>query len=98
MHSENCPERICTSAHFLRRIQKPEEIDMRKVLASVIALAVLGIAAPIAATTSASARETVIIKKDRGHHYGWYKHRHERAYGRDRDRHHHRGAKVIINR
>jgi hypothetical protein len=68
---------------------------MRKVLASVIALAVLGIAAPIAATTSANAR-TVIIKKDRGHHYGWNRHRGERAYGWDR--HRHRGTKVIIKR
>jgi len=65
---------------------------MRKVITSVIALAVLGIAAPIAATTSASARETVIIKKDRGHHYGWYKGRH---YGWDK--HHRRhGASVVI--
>ena len=68
---------------------------MRKVIASVIALAVLGIAAPIAATTLANA-ETVIIKKHRGEHYGWNRHRGERSY--DRDRHHHRGAKVIINR
>jgi hypothetical protein len=76
--------------------KQPEENNMRKVITSVIALAVLGIAAPIAATTSANA-ETVVIKKDRGHHYGWYKH--ERWHGWDRDRyHHHRGAKVIINR
>ena len=70
---------------------------MRKVIASVIALAVLGITAPIAAVTSADAR-TVIIKKDRGHHYGWYKHRGERSYGWDRGHRHHRGTKVIINR
>lgn len=74
---------------------------MRKVIASAIALAVLGLAAPIAAITSADARETVIIKKDRGHHYGWYKHRHDRDYGRDYgwERHrHHRGARVEIER
>lgn len=66
---------------------------MRKIIASVIALAVLGIAAPIAATSSADAR-TVIIKKDRGHHYGWYKHRGDRRW----DRPHRRGTKVIIHR
>jgi hypothetical protein len=41
------------------------------------ALAAFGIALPAATTQPASA-ETVVIKKDRGHHYGW---RH-----RDRDR------------
>jgi hypothetical protein len=78
--------------------RQPEENNMRKVITSVIAFAVLGIAAPIAATTSANARETVIIKKDRGHHYGWYKH--ERSFGWDRDRyrHHHRGARITIER
>jgi Ni/Co efflux regulator RcnB len=68
---------------------------MRRIIASVIALAVLGIAAPIAAISSADAR-TVIIKKDRGHHYGWDKHRGDRRG--DRGRHRGRGAKVIINR
>jgi hypothetical protein len=67
---------------------------MRKVIASVIALAVLGLTAPLAIATSANAREkVVIIKKDRGHHYGWYKHRHDRDYARGR---HHRGARVIV--
>ncbi|WP_157100479.1 hypothetical protein [Rhodoplanes sp. Z2-YC6860] len=70
---------------------------MRKIIASVIALAVLGIAAPIAATSSADAR-TVIIKKDRGHHYGWNRGHH---YGWNKhrgDRPRHRGTKVIIHR
>jgi hypothetical protein len=66
---------------------------MRKIIASVIALAVLGIAAPIAAISSADAK-TVIIKKDRGHHYGWDKHRGDHRG----DRGHRRGTKVIINR
>jgi hypothetical protein len=43
---------------------------------TLAAIAAVGIALPVA-TNSASA-ETVVIKKDRGHHYGW---RH-----RDRDR------------
>jgi hypothetical protein len=73
---------------------KTKEINMRKILASVIALAVLGIAAPIAAISSAEAK-TVIIKKDRGHHYGWNKHRGDRRWDRP---HHRRGTKVIIHR
>lgn len=71
---------------------------MRKLIVSAIALAVLGLTAPIAAVTSADAREVVIIKKhrhwDRGHHYGWYKHRHERSYARGYR--HHRGVSVNI--
>ena len=42
---------------------------MRKIILTLAALAAFGIALPVA-TTSASA-ETVVIKKDRGHHYGW---------------------------
>ena len=69
---------------------------MRKLIASVIALAVLGVTAPLAVATSADAREkVVIIKKDRGHHYGWYKHRHDRYYARGHRGHHH-GARVIV--
>ena len=71
---------------------------MRKFFVSVIALAVLGLSAPIAMSTSADARhyrghkKVVIIKKhrDRGHHHGWYKrHRHHRH-------HSHSGATVIF--
>jgi hypothetical protein len=68
---------------------------MRKFIVSLIALAVLGLSAPIAMSTPADARhyrghkKVVIIKKhrDRGHHYGWYKNRHN---------HHARGAAVIV--
>ena len=49
---------------------------MRKIILTFAALAAVGIALP-AATNSASA-ETVVIKQDRGHHYGWR--------NRDRDR------------
>jgi Ni/Co efflux regulator RcnB len=68
---------------------------MRKIVIALAALAAFGIAVP-AATTSAEARDVVVIKKKhrdhgrhlgwyRGHHYGWYKHRKP-------------GAKVIIRR
>jgi hypothetical protein len=70
---------------------------MRKIIVSAIALAVLGLSAPIAAITSADAREVVVIKKrhsDRGHHYGWYKHRHDRGYARGHRDHH--GARIIV--
>ncbi|MBX9824474.1 MAG: hypothetical protein K2Y27_05705 [Xanthobacteraceae bacterium] len=68
---------------------------MRKFIVSVIALAVLGLSAPLAMSTSADAghhyrghKKVVIIKKhrDRGHHYGWYK----------RNHHPHRGAAVVV--
>ena len=47
---------------------------MRKIFLTLAALAAFGIALPVATTAPASA-ETVIIKKDRGHHYGWRNHR-----------------------
>ena len=50
---------------------------MRKIMLTLAALAAFGIALPVATTQSANA-ETVVIKQNRGHHYGW---RH-----RDRDR------------
>jgi Ni/Co efflux regulator RcnB len=49
---------------------------MRKIVLTLAAIAAVGIALPVA-SNSASA-ETVVIKQNRGHHYGW---RH-----RDRDR------------
>jgi hypothetical protein len=74
------------------------ETRMRKIVLTLAALAAFGIALPAATTQPASA-ETVVIKKDRGHHYGWR--------NRDRDRvvimkrHHreyreHRGATVGV--
>jgi len=60
---------------------------MRKIILTLAALAAVGIALP-AATNSASA-ETVVIKKDRGHHYGW-----------DRGHHYgwrnHRAERVVV--
>jgi hypothetical protein len=65
---------------------------MRKLIVSAIALAVLGLSAPIAGSSSANAKhyrghkKVVIIKKhrDRGHHYGW------------RNHHHRHGATVVV--
>jgi hypothetical protein len=54
---------------------------MRKTLLTFAALAAFGLALPVATTGSANA-ETVVIKKDRGHHDGW--------------RRHHRDRKVVI--
>ena len=60
---------------------------MRKIILTLAALATVGIALPVA-TNSASA-ETVVIKRDRGHHYGW-----------DRGHHYgwrnHRAERVVI--
>jgi Ni/Co efflux regulator RcnB len=73
---------------------------MRKTILTLAALAAFGIALP-AATTSASA-ETVVIKKDRGHHYGWDRGHHYGWRHRDHDRvvikRHHRepGATVGV--
>ena len=60
---------------------------MRKIILTVAALAAFGIALPVA-TQSASA-ETVVIKKDRGHHYGWTRGHH---YGWRN----HRADRVVI--
>ena len=46
---------------------------MRKIVLTLAALAAVGIALPAATTQPANA-ETVVIKKDRGHHYGWRNH------------------------
>ena len=51
---------------------------MRKIILTLAALAAVGIALPVATTQSANA-ETVIIKQNRGHHYGWRNHRAERV-------------------
>ena len=50
---------------------------MRKIILTLAALAAVGIALPVA-TTSASA-ETVVIKQNRGHHYGWRNHHRDRV-------------------
>lgn len=62
---------------------------MRKIVLTLAALAAVGIALPVA-SNSASA-ETVVIKQNRGHHYGW---RH-----RDRDRVvvRHRSDRVVVH-
>ena len=49
---------------------------MRKIVLTLAAIAAVGIALPVA-TNSASA-ETVVIKQNRGHHYGW-RHHNERV-------------------
>ena len=51
---------------------------MRKLVLTLAALAAVGIALPVASTTAANA-ETVVIKQNRGHHYGWRNHRAERV-------------------
>jgi hypothetical protein len=72
---------------------------MRKIILTLAAIAAVGIALPVA-TNSASA-ETVVIKQNRGHHYGW-RHHNERVVVRHRDRvvvregHRHHGATVGV--
>ena len=72
---------------------------MRKTIVTLAALAAFGFVLPVATTQSASA-ETVIIKKDRGHHYGWRHHRAEKkvVIMKQRHRYHDRGhgASVTI--
>ena len=72
---------------------------MRKIILTLAALAAVGIALPVATTSSANA-ETVIIKKghrDHGWHRGYHR---DRVVVRDgwRHRNHraHRGAAVIV--
>jgi hypothetical protein len=57
---------------------------MRKIILTLAALAAVGIALPVV-SNSASA-ETVVIKRDRGHHYGWRNHERDRIVVRHRDR------------
>ena len=62
---------------------------MRKIVLALASVAALSLAIP-AVTAPAEAREVVVIKHkkkhhwNRGHHYGWYKHKN------------HHGAKVVI--
>ena len=73
---------------------------MRKTLLTLAALAAFGIALPVA--TAPASAETVIIKKDRGHHYGWRNHHRDRKVviiKKKRHHHHHNrgvGASVTI--
>jgi hypothetical protein len=61
--------------------QRQRETPMRKILAGLITLAVLGLAVPIAGSSSADARhyrahKKVVVMKthhNRGLHRGWYK-------------------------
>ena len=57
---------------------------MRKIVLTLAAIAAVGIALPMA-SNSASA-ETVVIKQNRGHHYGWRNHERDRVVVRHRDR------------
>ena len=67
---------------------------MRKTILTLAALAAFGIVLP-AATQSASV-ETVVIKKDRGHHYGWRNHRAERVVVVKQRHHREHGATVGV--
>jgi len=64
---------------------------MRKLILTLAALAAVGIALPVATTQPADAA-TVVIKKDRGHHYGWRNHHRDRIVVRER----HRDRRVIV--
>ncbi len=64
---------------------------MRKIVLTLAALAAVGIALPVA-TNSASA-ETVVIKQNHGHHYGWRNH-HDRVVV-VKKRHYHREGVVV---
>ena len=59
---------------------------MRKLVLTLAALAAVGIALPVASNTANA--ETVIIKQNRGHHYGWRNHRAERVVIVKKKRHH----------
>ena len=72
---------------------------MRRIVVTLAALAAFGFALPVASST-AEARDVVIIKKkhrDHGRHLGWHRGHH---YGWDRGHRHHRGgkAKGVIKR
>ena len=50
---------------------------MRKIILTLAALAAVGIALPV--TTNSASAETVVIKQNRGHHYGWRNHHRDRV-------------------
>ncbi len=72
---------------------------MRKIVLALAAVAAIGIALPVAATTPADAATVVIKKSNNGHHYGW-RHRRDRVVVRDGWRHRqhrsHRGATIVV--
>lgn len=71
---------------------------MRRIVVTLAALAAFGLALPVVASSTAEARDVVIIKKkhrDHGRHLGWHRGQH---HGWDRGHRHHRGAKVVIKR
>jgi hypothetical protein len=76
---------------------------MRKILLSLAALAALGLALP-AVSSTADAREVIVIKKkhrhyDHGRHYGWYRGHHygwERGHHYGWRNHQHHGDRVVI--
>ena len=59
---------------------------MRKLVLTLAALAAVGIALPVASNTANA--ETVVIKQNRGHHYGWRNHRAEKVVIVKKRRHH----------
>jgi hypothetical protein len=70
---------------------------MRKLVLTLAALAAVGIALPVASDTANA--ETVVIKQNRGHHYGWRNHRAEKVVivkKRHHRYHHNRGATVGV--
>jgi Spy/CpxP family protein refolding chaperone len=67
---------------------------MRKLVLTLAALAAVGIALPVA--TQPASAGTVVIKKDRGHHYGWRNHRAQKVVIVKKRHHRNHGAAVIV--
>ena len=65
---------------------------MRKLVLTLAAIAAVGFALPAVSNTANA--ETVVIKQNHGHHYGWRNHRAERVVI-VKKRHHHRDNVVI---
>ena len=69
---------------------------MRKLVLTLAAVAAVGFALPVM-SNPAEARDVVVIKRDRGYHHGWYRHRDRdwtfRHRHRDYDRH---GPALIV--
>ena len=69
---------------------------MRKIVLALASVAALGLALPVV-SAPAEARDVVVIKKNKGHHYGWRNHRAEHVVVvKKRHRHHNHGAAVIV--
>ncbi len=67
---------------------------MRKVILALSAVAALGLALPVVSNPASA--ETVVIKKDRGHHYGWRHRDRDRVVVREGRRHHRPAAAIIV--